>query len=173
MPVVPLGAPMGYGVPSGATVRERTGLGFVFDHFNIPIPFPRLIAVPKPSEVTFQVPPGGVGYGAPMMPGCVPMGMPMGMGMPISQAGFAAPQVPMGLGAPTFTPQQQALLVQLAAPQQPAGVGAPAVAAPPPVVAAPTVVSDQQCDEIIQKCNVLKRLHQLRQHACDAACCPK
>src|SRR5687767_211498 len=33
------GAPPAYGAPFGATVRERTGLGFVIDHFNIPIPF--------------------------------------------------------------------------------------------------------------------------------------
>ena len=179
MPVAPFGAGMPLGAPvalgAGATVRERTGLGLVFDHFNIPIPFPRLIAVPKPSEVTFQVPPNnGVGFGAPMMPAC----MPMGMGMPIAQAGFGAP-VAMGAAPQVFIQQPQAVAplgvaqqpVQVV--QQPVAVAAPAPVAAPPVAAAPTVVTDHQCDEIIQKCHVLKRLHQLRQHACDAACCPK
>jgi hypothetical protein len=164
--MAPIGAAMPYGGP--ATVREHTGIGFVFDHFNIPIPFPRLIAVPKPSEVTFHMPPTGVGFGAAPMMG-MPMCMPMPQGM-MAPAGYVAPQAPVGL-----TPQQQAALLQLLA-SQPTGTPAPAappVGATPPAAAAPTVVTDQQCDEIIEKCHILKRLHQLRQHACDSASCPK
>jgi hypothetical protein len=173
MPMAPIGAtmpmaPIGAGMPLGATVRERTGIGLVFEHINIPIPFPRLIAVPKPTEVTYQVPPTApAGFAPQMMPVGVPMAMPM------APTGFMPPQAPV-CQAPApqpqgLSPQQTAALLQLLA-NQPTGTAPPA--APTGTAPAP-VVTDQQCDEIIEKCHLLKRLHQLKQHALDAACCPK
>jgi len=175
LPVAPVGMPMPIGAPANVSVQNHTGIGFVFDHINIPIPFPKLIAVPKPTEVTYQVPPSGIGYGYGAPVG-MPMGMPIGMPCAMPAAGLMAP--PTGFVAapppapqPTgLTPQQQAALLQLLASQPtgaPAPPPAPVGAAPAP---APMVVTDQQCEEIIEKCNILKRLHQLRQHACDAAC---
>jgi hypothetical protein len=131
---MPYGAPMTYGAPPGATIRERTGLGLVFDHINIPIPFPRLIAVPKPAEVSYQLPP--VSY-APTM------------AMPVVAA--PPPQMPVAYPPPP--------------PCQPM-----AVAAPPPAAAAP--VCEHECDEFLKKCQILKRLHELKQRACEAAECP-
>ena len=130
-------------MPAASAVRERTGIGFTFDTFNIPIPCIRLIAVPKPTEVTYQIPPqpvAPVAYAPPVMP----------MAMPVAQPMYAAPPV----------------MYQPVAPP-------PAAPVPPPAAPAPCPpITEQQCDEIIEKCNILKRLHQLRQHACDAAACP-
>jgi hypothetical protein len=113
--------------PAGqnVAVRERTGLGFVLDTIKIPIPCLKPIAVPRPSEVTFQVPP--VQGFAPAMPAAYPMGMPMGypmgysMGMPMAgamapQMMAANPQFSPGLHQAAaqcqFTPQQLAALAQ-------------------------------------------------------------
>jgi len=138
----PVGMPMG--APTPVSVRERTGLGLTLDSFTISIPCLKLIAVPRPTEVTYHVPPppvAPVGCAPPMMPMAMPMAMP-----------YAAP--------PPMT-------------YQPCVPPAPVAAAPPPAAPAPCPpVTEQQCDEIIEKCNILKRLHQLRQHACDAAACP-
>jgi hypothetical protein len=131
------GAPMNYGAPLGATVRERTGIGFVIDHINIPIPFPRLIAIPKPSEVTYQLP---------------PMSYTPTMAMPVVAAPL--PQMPFAYPPPPCQPV----------------AAAPPVAAPPPVAAAP--VCEHECDEFLKKCQILKRLHELKQRACEAAACP-
>src|SRR6516225_6916155 len=136
----PVGMPMG--APAPVSVRERTGLGLTLDSFTISIPCLKLISVPRPTEVTYHVPPppvAPVGYAPPMMPMAMPMAMP-----------YAAPP-PM-----TYQP---------CAPPP-----APVAAAPPPAAPAPCPpVTEQQCDEIIEKCNILKRLHQLKQHALDAA----
>lgn len=147
-------AAMPIGMPAGGTIRERTGLGLVFDSFEIHIPYPRLIAVPRPSEVTFHVPPQPVNYGY-----SAPMAMPMAMPM-----------------APQYMPYVPQPMAPPAAPVAPPAAPTPPPAAPMPPAApvAPPAgpVTEQQCDEIIEKCNVLKRLHQLRLKACDAASCP-
>jgi hypothetical protein len=148
MPIAYPQAPVA--MPAASSVRERVGIGFTFDTINIPIPCIKLIAVPRPTEVTYQLPPqpvAPVAYAPPVMP----------MAMPVAQPMYAPPPV----------------MYQPVAPPPAAPVAPPA--APPPPPAAPAAcppITEQQCDEIIEKCNVLKRLHQLRQHACDAAACP-
>lgn len=160
-PVAPAMMPMAYpqapmAMPAATSVRERTGIGFTFDTINIPIPCIKLIAVPKPTEVTYQIPPqpvAPVAYAQPMMP----------MAMPVAPPMYAAPQPVM---YQPVAPPPAAPVAPVAPPV------APPVALPPPAAAPCPPITEQQCDEIIEKCNILKRLHQLRQHACDAAACP-
>jgi hypothetical protein len=140
-------------------IRERTGLGIVFDSFEISIPYPRLIAVPKPAQMTVQVPAQTF---APQM------AMPMMMAPPMMPQYYPQTFLPP---APTAAPPTP----PAAPPTPPAAPPTPPAAPPAPPAAPPTEVdckiSDAQCDDIIKKCEALKRLRIIRQHVTD--CCPK
>lgn len=163
IPVVPQGVMPGFvpqavggGIPlamtgglANAEYRERTGLGFVFDTVRIPIPIIRPVVVPKPARVTFQVPAssltatGMTGFSASAI---APMG-----GMPMGMTG-----VPFAAGAPQLTPPQLALL-QAALAQSASG------GATGPSAGSAQSVGDGQLEELLQKCEELKKLKQLRQ----------
>jgi hypothetical protein len=186
-----MGGP-GFGQALGATgpittqIRERTGFGFVFDTVKIPIPILRPIAVPRPAEVTMQFPTGpqgsgagGFGFGASLPVGGVPMGLPLAASMGMAGGmGFAAPMgVPGGMGfaapAPAFAMGQmpaqgqltpaQAALVQALAAQLASGAGANASSAASAQSAGASTTTDQQLEQLLQKCEELKRLKELRQ----------
>ncbi len=155
MPGAAFGAPGG--IVSGE-VRQRTGLGFAFEPIKISIPWIRLIPIQRPTEVTFQTQSAfgagagfaaGVPYGVPMgVPLGVPAGVPYGVptGVPVAAgAGFAVPQ-----GGPQLTPQQLALVQAALAAQ---GAGAQGAGS----------TTDQQLEELLQKCEELKKLKLLKQ----------
>jgi hypothetical protein len=152
MPMMPYGYPPMMPQAQQATVREETGIGFVFDSIKIPIPCLRFISVPKPAEVTYKIPPQqAMGYGYPQMayPPMMPYGYPM-------QPGFA-PQMMMPQAMPQncmpqgqLTAQQIAQLLQ--AQQQ--GVGQNQAQA--------QTTDDQQIEDLLRKCEELKRLKQIR-----------
>lgn len=153
--MMPMGAPMmmpmGVSQPTGTSfqavnVKDRTGLGFVWDVIHIPIPWLKPIAVPRPSEVTLQMQQQQqpqtqmVGFspmamGTPMMPmaaGMAPMGVAPQMQM--------VPQASIGYGQVTYASQ-----VPVSQLQQTPAASAP-VGAPP---AKPT--TDQMLEECQRK----------------------
>jgi hypothetical protein len=151
-----MAAPMPLAAPTMATVQERTGLGFALDWIKIPIPCIKFIPVPRPSEVTFQIPPAqGYPMGYPMPVG-YPMGYPMPAGYPVAGAPPMMAPAPQANPAAQcqLTPQQMAMLAQVLNGQS---------AEPPP--APGTKVSEQQLDELIKKVNALKALKQQTESA--------
>jgi hypothetical protein len=166
------------GGPITTQVRERTGLGFVFDTIKIPIPIIRPVAVPRPTELTMQIPNGpqasgltGFGFGAPVPLTGVGMGVPLGMtmgvpgalGITAQGAGLVAPPVAgvsQGLAQGQLTPAQIALVQALAA-QLATGAAATGASASG-ASASGAQTTDQQLEQLIQKCEELKRLKELK-----------
>jgi hypothetical protein len=173
---------LGATAPGTMQVRERTGLGFAFDTIRIPFPIIRLIAVPRPTEVTtrmsipVQQAAGFTGFGAAALPGVplgfaagtsfgvpaglpagLPMGVPMGAAFGAQSFGVAPPQtlaLTQAAAQGQLTPQQVALLQALLA-QSASGSGAGA--------AQSAESNDQQLEELLKKCEELKKLKQLKQ----------
>lgn len=116
-------------------VRERTGLGFMFDTVRIPMPIIRPIAVPRPAEMTTTMPVAAAPtMMMPVTPAMMPMAAPMAMPMGMAGMGGMMPQASAGMGATMsvqgsmtaqqlammmaatgqMSPQQMALLMQFA-----------------------------------------------------------
>jgi hypothetical protein len=143
LPPTPLAAPgIPLAAPMNVSVRDRTGFGLVLDCIKIPIPFLRPVAVPRPAEVTYQVPTPGAGFGLSAGIGFGAQGIPLGAGVPLGGGVPLAAGMPFGAGYPMaagmpmaagyagyppgpqgLTPQQQALLVQALAAQAANGNG--------------------------------------------------
>lgn len=105
-------------------VKERFGMGFMFDTIRIPMPIIRPVAIPRPAEMTTTMPvapaammpmmmmPGAMMPGA-MMPGMMPqanMGGQMSIQGSMSAQALAAL---MGGGQGQLNPQQMSLMMQL------------------------------------------------------------
>ncbi len=161
------------GAPATATVSDHIGLGLTFDSFNISIPFPKLIAVQKPAELNIRMPVQQAGFGMGMGVG-MPMGFPVAQGFPMAQGFPVAQGVPVGMGMPMgvpmaqgvpagfgmqqfgaqgqFTPQQLALLAQMANAQ---GAGANAQGAD---AQGADKTSDAALEAMLKRCDDLRKL---------------
>jgi hypothetical protein len=148
-----------------ATVREETGFGFAFDTIKIPIPWLRLISVPKPAEVTIRVPPQnfGINQGYPMMSSGVPLMMPM-QPSGLMPAGFAPAGFPPQMAGMPMQTNALALQQQIAVQQQQLALlqaqqGIQAGQINPNGVAPPQqALSEDQMEELLRKCEELKKL---------------
>jgi hypothetical protein len=122
-----------------------TDLGIHFDCIKIPIPFPRLMAVPRPAQVSIPIAPAG--YAAPM-----PVAMPQPCLPPACGQNAGLQQIMAQL-----TPQQQQAFLQALATQS----NGAAAAAP----AAGSKQIDQQLDDLMKACEELKQAKQEREKA--------
>ena len=83
----------------GSEINERTSIGFMFDTIKIPIPWIRLKAIPRPTEVTFRTQLANPGVGSPVVVAASGFGgVPMG--------GYGGPPPSYGGGQMVYTGTQ-------------------------------------------------------------------
>jgi hypothetical protein len=154
--------------PVNAQVRERTGLGLTFDVFHLPIPYPKLITVQKPPEVSFQMP---MPQPQPQAP-AVPFAMAIPMANMMSAANMMMmPQASINYAQVTTqaqVPFQQSALVQGSASAQGGGQGAAPPAAAPPT---PEQIkqTEQKLKELQDMCEKLRQLSAPKDKPCAPA----
>jgi hypothetical protein len=77
----------------GSEINERTSIGFMFDTIKIPIPWIRLKAIPRPTEVTFRTQLAPQGFGSPVAVGATGFGAAPAQNFGAAPVGFGGGQV--------------------------------------------------------------------------------